>query len=509
MSRIQRLNDWCMDLLDTIQPYLVEVAYFTFFLARHMTLPLFQEYVQSEIYKQHGVNNSVVDHEEIYFPPDTDKQPGPYYEAHKESVMAVLGLQMAEGLPSVVTVIILGAISDRTGKRKILLWVPAFGSLLYSVIYILILYTSWTIDGLFMASALRGLSGSMTAFYAGSTFFAINSVSPEKRAWRLAFQEFLNGAAYAIANIMVGFWVKDGDFKPPFLFTIICSAIAFLISFFLVKEVKIPERIQNTRNYTSENCCIDTFKPMGKFFRCTNRKMVKVWLAILAFQTYAIVHIGQINTLVLYLRGPPYGWPTARIGMFLSVIMGVAAIGTVSTPPVLKLILSDTSITFAGLFSKAIGTLWIAVVKNETVLYFSILLLVLELLPFPMLRSIVANGIETPDQGSLFALMHCGESISYFLAPLMFQAMYAGTLHYFTGFVFVISVIFLLLPVSFTIGIRYLDLNQPPEYEAMDGDNEMTGGETPTELEQQPTLESPLQQDGNRQISIISATAQV
>jgi hypothetical protein len=53
--------------------------------------------------------------------------------------------------------------------------------------------------------------------------------------------------------------------------------------------------------------------------------------------------------------------------------------------------------------------------------------------------------------GSLFALMHCGESISYFLAPLMFQAIYADTLHYYAGFVFIVSVMLLVLPVGFTL----------------------------------------------------------
>jgi hypothetical protein len=76
-------------------------------------------------------------------------------------------------------------------------------------IYIMIQYTGWNLDGLFMASALRGLSGSMTAFLAGATFFAINSVNSEMRSTRLGIQEFLNGIAYAIANIMVGYWVKS------------------------------------------------------------------------------------------------------------------------------------------------------------------------------------------------------------------------------------------------------------------------------------------------------------
>lgn len=378
-SLIDRINVATVRAIYRVESYMVEVAYFMFFLSRHMTLPLFQEYVQTEIYKQHGLSNITLEHEEIFFPDYGDvTMDTSAYSAHKDSIMAVLGLEMAEGFPAVISVIVMGAISDRTGNHKMLLWVPAFGSFAYSIIYILILYTNYTIDGLFMAAALRGLSGSMTAVYAGATYFAINSVAPEKRAWRLAIQEFLNGLAYAIANIMVGFWVKEHGFHEPFIFTLICSSISFLVAFFLVKEVKCNNDNASSQNndiidrtYSSENCCIDTFKPMAKFFKCaSNKKLIKIWLAILAFQTYAIVHIGQINTLVLYLRGPDYGWASSRIGMFLAVIMGVAAIGTLSAPPVLKLIFTDTTITFLGILSKALGTLWIAVVRNETVLYF-------------------------------------------------------------------------------------------------------------------------------------------
>lgn len=460
-----------MDMLAEVQPYLVEVAYFFFFLSRHMTLPLFQEYVQSEFYKQSHLKASVIESFDVY----SGNGSSLYNVAHRESTLAILSLQIAEGLPAVITVIILGAVSDKTSKRKILLWMPSLGGILHSLIYILILYTSWTMDGLFMASAIRGLSGSMTAFLAGSTFFAINTTQREKRSSRLAIQESLNGLAYAIANIMVGYWVKASGFHQPFWFTLICGCIAFLISFFLVKEVKVETN--NASRYDTENCCIDTFRPMGKFFRCKDRKLLIMWLAILAFQSYAWVHLGQINTLVLYFTGSPYHWQSHKVGVFLSVAMGVASLGVLFTPPVLRNWFSDIHITFGGLFSKALGTLWLAVVQNEIVIYFAIFMLVLELIPFPMLRAVVANSIDTADQGSLFALMHCGEGITYFLAPFMFQSLYADSIDYFTGFVFVLSVILLIIPVGFVIAIKFLETGQPGEYERMEGETEMTPGE--------------------------------
>ena len=53
--------------------------------------------------------------------------------------------------------------------------------------------------------------------------------------------------------------------------------------------------------------------------------------------------------------------------------------------------------------------------------------------------------------GSLFAMMHCGESITYFLAPFAFSAIYASTLHAYSGLVFIVSFLLLALPVGFTL----------------------------------------------------------
>lgn len=367
MSWFSRANEKCMTWLGSIQPFLVEVAYFSFFLSRHMTLPLFQQYVKEEVKSQHE--------NDIYSPRNLSDTSQKDDIAHEEITLSVLSLQIAEGLPAVIAVIILGAVSDKTGRRRILLWMPSLGSVLYSFIYIMVQYTGWNLDGLFLASALRGLSGSMTAFLAGATYYAINTASKDNRSTRLGVQEFLNGITYAIANIMVGYWVKSRGFLQPFWFTLICSSISFFISFFLVKEVDNDQRSSSNSNIqivhnSSDNCCIDTFKPLSRFFRCwKNRNLITVWLAIIAFQSYAIVHLGQINTLVLYFIGPPYQWDSEKFGVFAAVAMVVASIGTAASPILLKPYLTDINITFIGLFSKAIGTMWIAVVKNETLLY--------------------------------------------------------------------------------------------------------------------------------------------
>ncbi|KAH9502606.1 hypothetical protein Btru_073895 [Bulinus truncatus] len=486
--------------IDTIQMYFVEIALFFFFLNRHMSLPLFQEYVESQIYLQHGVS----------FPgfgelgKNTSLSDPAWDRAHHESVLAVLGLQIAEGLPAIVTVIILGAVSDKTGRHKILLWLPALGGCIHSLIYILILYTQWNIDGLFLAAALRGLSGSMTAFLAGSSFYAINYVKPEHRLNRLAVQEFLIGGAYAVGNIMVGFWVKDAGFLNPFWFTLICGLISLLISFFLVQETTACQENQHQvliRRQNATNCCADTFGPLVKYLKCLgNATLARIWLAILVFQAYAFVHIGQINTLVLYLSQQKYlfaldnsvtgGGPWAKIGLFLAVIMAVAALATGLCVPIFQKFLSDTKIIFMGFASKALGTLWIAVIRNETILYFAILLLAFELFPFPILRAKVARNVSPSEQGTVFAMMHCGESITYFLAPFMFSVIYASTMSFYTGFVFIVSMIFLTIPVVLLIMFVFVEARCPDGYQEMDNDGypATTAPVSETEIQNQSIL---------------------
>lgn len=67
---------------------------------------------------------------------------------------------------------------------------------------------------------------------------------------------------------------------------------------------------------------------------------------------------------------------------------------------------------------------------------------------------VMITGYVVWSLGSLFALMHCGEGITYFLAPFMFQSLYADSIDYFTGFVFVLSVILLIIPVGLMMWVH-------------------------------------------------------
>lgn len=357
-------------MLTRWRSYLVEVAFFFYFLARHMSVPLFQEYIQAETLKNTIEKNKAALSSDVKKLGNASSvtEPDSATEAQQQSAITVLALLVAEGLPAVIMVVLLGAISDRMGKRKVLLWLPSLGMVCYAFVYVMTVYTGWSLDGLFMAAALRGLTGSMPAFLAGATFFAVNCVSEEHRASRLAIQEFLNGLTFALGNIIVGYWVKNSGFAQPFWFVTGCSLVSVIVSMFGVEEVTPADSLIN-----DSNCCSRMFGPILKLFRCAERTSLRIWLAIMAFQSFSFIALGQEITTVLYLLGAPHSWSPVNIGVYLFVMMGLSAVGAVLGTYLLGrfLSLSENSLCMAGYLSKALGMMWFGIIMNDGLKYIS------------------------------------------------------------------------------------------------------------------------------------------
>ncbi len=135
--------------LGRAQRVLLETCTILYFIARNAAIPLMQQYVYYLVDKKYGLE----DHEDTSRVNNGSGVPGrtdgpdvdsPYDsrvdQATDEASVMCLYLSMAELLPAAIAIVLLGFLSDITGKRKFLMWLPCLGNAVYALCFVLPLY---------------------------------------------------------------------------------------------------------------------------------------------------------------------------------------------------------------------------------------------------------------------------------------------------------------------------------------------------------------------------------
>lgn len=192
---------------------------------------------------------------------------------------------------------ILGSLSDRFGRRRVILLCVAGASIDY-VIMALAPNMSW----LFLARCISGFTAGVVA--TGNAYVA-DVTPPEKRA-----QSFgLLGAAFGLGLVigpLLGGFLGSYSLRLPFWFAAGCAALNFLYGWFVLPESLPPE---NRRPFSWARA-----NPVGAF-RALKRLPAVRGLA----DSYFIVMLAQsmlFSIWVLY-TGHRYHWNTREVGFSL------------------------------------------------------------------------------------------------------------------------------------------------------------------------------------------------
>ena len=126
--------------LGTYQRIVLEICNVLYFTARNGAIPLTQLYVYDIYHKKYGLDTMETDANNTSLPFGDD---GPQYlidKANEEASEFCLYLALAELLPSTIVTFLFGFVSDVTGKRNFLMWLPCLGNALYALCFALPLY---------------------------------------------------------------------------------------------------------------------------------------------------------------------------------------------------------------------------------------------------------------------------------------------------------------------------------------------------------------------------------
>lgn len=294
---------------------------------------------------------------------------------------------------------ILGSLSDRFGRRRIILIATAGSAIDY-----VIMANAPTLSWLVVARVIAGLTAGIMAT---ANAYIVDVTPPEKRASAFG----LLGAAFGIGFVLgpaIGGWLGDIDLRLPFWVAAACSTANWVFGFFVLPESLKPE---NRRAFSWQRA-----NPIGAIVA------LKRFPAVLSLAgSYFILMLAQMtlfSTWTLYTLHR-YHWTMRTVGF--SLMCSGLLMGIVQATLVRKIVpkLGDTRAVVVGMIISC-GAHVCYGLANEGWMIFAIIIVgSLAGISGPALQSYITKHVPANEQGAVQGVFIGLQSLAAIPAALM------------------------------------------------------------------------------------------
>lgn len=296
---------------------------------------------------------------------------------------------------------VLGALSDRFGRRPIIL-ISLFGLGVDFLIQGLAPNIWWLFGG-------RLLAGIMGANFTTANAYIADVSTDETRARNFGFVGMMFGLGFTIGPLLGGFlgWL---DLRLPFFFAAGLALLNWLYGFFVLPESLPPEK-RGTMSFHH-------FNPLVSLNRLRAYPLV-AGLAIV-FACKSLAQRGLENVWVLYTNYR-YDWDRFTNGMALALV-GVCAIivqGGMVRPTVRRL--GERRTVILGTVIACLGFLGYGLASSGKMIPWIIILSALGGVSGPAIQSLVTGTVDESEQGKIQGALTSLTSLTNIIAPLLFN----------------------------------------------------------------------------------------
>jgi DHA1 family tetracycline resistance protein-like MFS transporter len=304
---------------------------------------------------------------------------------------------------------LLGALSDRFGRRPLLLW-----SLLGLGAHFLLLALSPSLALMFLARIVGGTAG---ASFTVANAYASDVSSPERRAASFG----LIGAAFGLGFIfgpMVGGLLGEADLRLPFYAAAGLSLLNAGYGYFFV-----PESLPRDRRTTFSLARANPFTALVALARHHEIGSLVVVFALVVLAQLILQVSWVLFTHFRFAWGPrENGFALFCVGLVATVVQG-ALLGRLLRR------FGEVRIALAGL---AVGTVAYALyglAQHGWVMYAIIVGNFLSFAAGPALQGVVSNAVGPGEQGVTMGALNSINSIMFVVAPLVGTPLLAQVSH--------------------------------------------------------------------------------
>lgn len=294
---------------------------------------------------------------------------------------------------------ILGSLSDRFGRRRIILIATA-GSAIDYVIMALAPTLAW----LFVARVIAGFTAGIMAT---ANAYLVDVTPPDKRAGAFG----LLGAAFGIGFIIgpaLGGFLGGIDLHLPFWFAAGCSTLNWIFGLFVLPESLKPE---NRRAFSWKRA-----NPIGAL--AALRRFPAVLGLAESFFLLMFAQVMLFSTWTLYTIHR-YGWDTREVGlslMFSGVVSAIVQAGLVRriVPK-----LGDTRAVVVGMGISCAAHLCYGFATQGWMIYAIIVGGSLAGIAGPALQSYITKHVPADEQGAVQGVYSGLQSLAAIPAPFL------------------------------------------------------------------------------------------
>jgi DHA1 family tetracycline resistance protein-like MFS transporter len=346
-------------------------------------------------------------------------------------------LNLTYGLMQFLCSPILGGLSDRFGRRPVLLI-----SLLGLGLDYIFLAFSPTILWLFVGRIIAGISG---ASFTTATAYIADISPPEKRSQNFG----LVGAAFGLGFIIgpaIGGFCGEFGIRVPFIVAATFSLLNFIYGYFVLPE-SLPLTSRRKFDWKRAN-------PVGSLAHLRRYPIISgliISLVLLYIASHAVQSNWSFYTML------KFNWDKKMVGFSLSIVgILIAAVQGGLIRKIIPLLGQKNSI-YVGLILYTIGFILFSVATSGWMMLVFLIPYCLGGICGPALQGVMSSEVPANEQGELQGALTGLMSLTNILGPLIMNNLFSyftgpSAPFYFPGAPFILGAILVVIGIFFAIG---------------------------------------------------------
>ena len=356
---------------------------------------------------------------------------------HTSQVATLLGLMLA--LYSACQFLfspILGVLSDRFGRRPVLLISLAGAAIDYLVMAFA--------PELWLLVLGRAIAGITSANMAVATAYITDISSEDQRAKRFGYFHAMFGIGFIIGPVLGGI-LGDIWVRAPFLVAAVLNGCNFALALFV-----LPESRKGERGAGFSLSTLNPFKPLR--WALTFKALIPL-IAIFVILNF----VGTVyGTAWAVFSEDSFQWNGLMIGLSLGAfgVCHALAQAFLTGPAVARL--GERWALVVGMGFEAGAMISLAFVSHGWILFAMAPVFALGGIGMPALQSLTTRQVDADRQGQLQGVLASLVSLAAVFGPLFFSFIYYGVRGTWPGAIWLVAIGVYLLALPLILGIRRL-----------------------------------------------------